>query len=106
MTADQLINTLPLGQGVAASVRIGNLLGAKRPKDAARSANVAAVLSMIVGGIVLAILLGTRNVFALMFTDDKDVVKLVAITLPWVALFQIAGMLPSSKISNLTCTNT
>ena len=85
------MNTIPFGVGVATSARVGNLLGAKDAKGASRAANVAAWLSMILGAVVLAILMGTKEHFALLFNDDTKVVKLTARVLPYVALFQIAG---------------
>jgi Na+-driven multidrug efflux pump len=85
------MNTIPFGIGVATSARVGNLLGARNAKGAARAANVAAWLSMIMGAVVLAILMSTRHVFAKIFNDDERVVKLTAEVLPYVALFQIAG---------------
>ncbi|OQO13022.1 hypothetical protein B0A48_02486 [Cryoendolithus antarcticus] len=96
MTADQVMNTIPFGVGVATSSRVGNLLGARNPKGAARAANTAAWLSMLLGTLVLAILMGTRNSFAKIFNDDKDVVRLTAEVLPYVALFQIADGLNGS----------
>ena len=96
MTADQVMNTIPFGVGVAASARVGNLLGARDAKGAARSANAAAWLSIVLGTIVLAILMGTRNNFAKIFNDDPRVVQLTAEVLPYVALFQIADGLNGS----------
>lgn len=96
MTSDQVMNTIPFGVGVAASARVGNLLGAKNAKGAARAANTATWLSMVLGAIVLAILMGTRNHFAKIFNDDVDVVELTAKVLPFVALFQIADALNGS----------
>ncbi len=96
MTADQVMNTVPFGIGVAASARVGNMLGSRNAKGAARSANVAAWLSMIMGALILAILMGTRNHFAKIFNDDEKVVKLTAKVLPYVALFQIADGLNGS----------
>jgi MATE family multidrug resistance protein len=96
MTADQVMNTVPFGIGVAASARVGNMLGSRNAKGAARSANVAAWLSMIMGALILAILMGTRNHFAKIFNDDEKVVKLTARVLPYVALFQIADGLNGS----------
>jgi multidrug resistance protein, MATE family len=96
MTADQVMNTIPFGVGVAASARVGNMLGARNAKGAARSANTAAWLSMFLGVLVLAILMGTRNDFAKIFNDDPRVVKLTAEVLPYVALFQIADGLNGS----------
>lgn len=96
MTSDQVMNTIPFGVGVATSARVGNLLGARNAKGAARAANVAAWLSMLLGALVLAILMGTRGHFAKIFNDDADVVKLTAQVLPFVALFQIADGLNGS----------
>ena len=96
MTADQVMNTIPFGIGVAASARVGNMLGSRNVKGAARSANTAAWLSMFMGAVLLAMLMGTRNVFAKIFNDDEQVVKLTAEVLPYVALFQIADGLNGS----------
>lgn len=96
MTADQVMNTIPFGIGVAASARVGNMLGARNAKGAARSANTAAWLSMLMGGVILAVLMGTRNVFAKLFNNDKDVVELTAEVMPYVALFQVADGLNGS----------
>ncbi|MCJ1290219.1 hypothetical protein MMC34_001755 [Xylographa carneopallida] len=96
MTSDQVMNTIPFGVGVATSARVGNLLGAKNAKGAARAANTAAWLSMLLGAIVGIILMGTRNHFAKIFNDDRRVVELTAEVLPFVALFQIADGLNGS----------
>lgn len=96
MTSDQVMNTIPFGVGVAASARVGNLLGAKNAKGAARAANTAAWLSMLLGAVVLAILMGTKDHFAKIFNNDADVVRLTAEVLPYVALFQIADGLNGS----------
>ncbi|KAK8085724.1 transporter C11D3.06 [Apiospora hydei] len=79
MTADQIINTIPFGLGVAESSRLGNLLGAEDARGARRSAHAAAGLSVLFGGVILAVLMGTRNV-----------------VIPYVALFQIADGLNGS----------
>jgi multidrug resistance protein, MATE family len=96
MTADQVINTVPFGLGVAASARLGNLLGAREPRAARRAAHAAAVLSVVLGASILAVLLATRHVFGRLFNDDERVVRLVADVMPWVALFQIADGLNGS----------
>lgn len=96
MTADQIINTIPFGLGVAASARLGNLLGARRARDARRAAHCAAVLSVLFGALILAVLMGTKDVFGRLFNDDDGVVALVARVMPLVALFQIADGLNGS----------
>jgi MATE family multidrug resistance protein len=96
MTTDQVMNTIPFGIGVAASARVGNLLGAKNAKGAARAANVAAWLSMAMGSIVLIILLAVKDFYAKIFNDDVEVVHLTAEVMPYVAIFQIADGLNGS----------
>ena len=96
MTADQVMYTIPFGIGVAASARVGNFLGARDAKGAARAANTAAWLSMLMGVVVLTILMSTKDNFARLFNNDEDVVRLTAKVLPYVALFQIADGLNGS----------
>ena len=96
MTSDQVMNTIPFGVGVAASARVGNLLGAKDAKGAARAANTAAWLSMCLGTVILVILMGSKDQFAKIFNDDVNVVRLTAEVIPFVALFQIADGLNGS----------
>ncbi|KAE8133430.1 mate-domain-containing protein [Aspergillus pseudotamarii] len=96
MTADQVLNTIPFGVGVATSARVGNLLGSRNAPGAAKAANTAAWLSILLGGVVLAVLMGTRHEFAKIFNSDERVVRLTAEVLPYVALFQIADGLNGS----------
>ncbi|RAR02901.1 mate family transporter [Stemphylium lycopersici] len=96
MTTDQVMNTIPFGVGVATSSRVGNLLGARNAKGAARAANTAAVLSMVLGALVLAVLMGVKDFYAKIFNDDQDVIRLTARVMPYVALFQIADGLNGS----------
>ena len=96
MTTDQVMNTIPFGIGVAASIRVGNLLGAKNAKGAARAANVAAWLSIFMGTLVLIVLMCVKDFYAKIFNDDVNVIKLTAEVMPYVALFQIADGLNGS----------
>lgn len=96
MTSDQVMNTIPFGVGVATSARVGNLLGARNARGAARAANTSAWLSMFLGIVILAILMITKDNFARIFNDDQDVVELTARVMPYVALFQIADGLNGS----------
>ncbi|KAF3914095.1 hypothetical protein AA313_de0205042 [Arthrobotrys entomopaga] len=96
MTTDQVLNTIPFGIGVAASARVGNLLGAKDARGAARAANKAAWVSVFMGTVVLIVLMGVKDVYAKIFNDDEDVVRLTGEVMPYVALFQVADGLNGS----------
>jgi MATE family multidrug resistance protein len=95
-STDQLVNTIPFGIGVAASARVGNLLGSRNGRGAARAASAAAWLSIIFGVILLVILMAVKDFYAKAFNDDMDVVRLTAEVMPYVALFQIADGLNGS----------
>lgn len=96
MTTDQVMTTIPFGVGVATSARVGNLLGGRNSREAARAANAAAWLSMTLGAIVLVFLLSVKDFYAKIFNDDMRVVRLTAEVMPYVALFQIADGLNGS----------
>uniref|UniRef100_A0A803V6U7 Multidrug and toxin extrusion protein n=1 Tax=Ficedula albicollis TaxID=59894 RepID=A0A803V6U7_FICAL len=69
---------LPLGISVAASVRVGNALGAGNVEQAKTSC-ITALLCTGVFAVVVAVLLGSiRNVVGYIFTNDKEIVSLVS----------------------------
>ncbi|KAF8997839.1 MOP flippase [Cyathus striatus] len=96
MTTDQILNTIPFGIGVAASARVGNLIGARSAQGAKYAAHASAFLSVIVGAVVMITMISTRNVFGYLFSDDIDVVVLVSKVMPLVASFQVADGLAGS----------
>lgn len=57
-----VLNTLPFGIGVAASTRVGNLIGLRSAIDARHAAHAAAFLSVVVGAVVMITLMSTKNV--------------------------------------------
>jgi MATE family multidrug resistance protein len=104
-----VLNTIPFGIGVAASTRVGNLLGLQSAIGAKRAAHASALLSVIVGSIVMIVMMATKDVgllflfpscgsnswysrgqvFGYLFSDDLDVVMLVSQVMPLVASFQV-----------------
>ncbi|KAJ7493356.1 MOP flippase [Mycena galericulata] len=96
MTTDQILNTIPFGIGVAASARVGNLIGARSPVAAKYAAHASALLSVLVGCGVMIIMIATKDVYGYLFSDEVDVVKLVAQVMPLVASFQVADGLAGS----------
>ncbi|KAJ7777307.1 MOP flippase [Mycena metata] len=96
MTTDQILNTIPFGIGVAASARVGNLIGARSPVAAKYVAHASALLSVVVGLVVMTAMMGAKDVYGYLFSDDVDVVRLVGQVMPLVASFQVADGLAGS----------
>ncbi|KAI0820462.1 MATE efflux family protein [Trametes gibbosa] len=103
MTTDQILNTIPFGIGkfmiplrVAASTRVGNLIGARSVNGAKRASHASALLSVVAGTVVMVVLLATKDIFGYLYSDDESVVVLVSKVMPLVASFQIADGLAGS----------
>lgn len=73
-TTDQLLNTIPFGLGVAASNRVGNLLGARKPTRSATGANVAAWTSVLFGSIIMIAMLFAKDHYGKLFSVSQLVV--------------------------------
>uniref|UniRef100_A0A3Q4HKA5 Multidrug and toxin extrusion protein n=1 Tax=Neolamprologus brichardi TaxID=32507 RepID=A0A3Q4HKA5_NEOBR len=67
----------PLGFSVAASVRVGNALGAGNPKQAELSCKVSIICALAVACLVGALIISTRNVIGYIFTSE-DIIQRVA----------------------------
>ncbi|KAL0954080.1 hypothetical protein HGRIS_005227 [Hohenbuehelia grisea] len=96
MTTDQILNTIPFGIGVAASTRVGNLIGTRSAVGAKHAAHASAFVSVVVGTIVMIVMMACKDVFGYIFSDDTDVVGLVSRVMPLVASFQVADGLAGS----------
>ncbi|KAJ7626327.1 MATE efflux family protein [Mycena polygramma] len=96
MTTDQILNTIPFGIGVAASARVGNLIGARSPVAAKYAAHASALVSVMAGLFVMIVMMASKDVYGYLFSDEVDVVKLVAQVMPLVASFQVADGLAGS----------
>lgn len=90
LTSITVLYTLAFGVGIAAANRVGNLLGAQRPKQARRAARTALCVGMGVGALNSSTLLLWRKEWAYLFTGDRQVAQLVTDVLPLVALFVFA----------------
>lgn len=96
MTTGFIINAIPFGLGVTTSARIGNKLGQRDARGAHRTAHSSALLSVIFGTVVLAVLISTRGQFAKIFNDNLQVAEITSDVMPFVALFQIADGITGS----------
>ncbi|XP_073900862.1 multidrug and toxin extrusion protein 2 [Castor canadensis] len=80
---------VPLGFGVAASVRVGNALGAGNAEQAWCSCTtvvLCAGICVLAVGVLLAAL---KDVVAYIFTSDKDIISLVSQVMPIFAPFHL-----------------
>lgn len=77
----------------ATAVRIGNLLGAKRPLAAKLSSEVGLLLSIGAGVFNSALFMAFRTRWGSFFTRDAATIAIVTQILPLLALFQIADAL-------------
>ncbi|NXE43552.1 S47A1 protein, partial [Ptilorrhoa leucosticta] len=80
---------IPLGLGTAASVQVGNALGAGDVEAAKRSSTTSLICTGVFCVIVGAILASTRNVLGYIFTKDKEIIDLVAWVMPIYVVFHL-----------------
>lgn len=76
-TSDQLFNTIPFGLGVAASNRVGNLLGGRKATRSATAASTAAWTSVLFGTIIMAALLLAKNHYGKLFSVSLATARLI-----------------------------
>ncbi|KAG0363361.1 hypothetical protein BG005_001159 [Podila minutissima] len=85
-----LLYTIPFGVSIAASNRVGNLIGKGDHRSAKVASRVSIALAIIFGMFNSTMLIICKDRWGRLFSDDSDVVATVAMVLPLVALFQIS----------------
>ncbi|KAG0271034.1 hypothetical protein BGZ95_001225 [Linnemannia exigua] len=85
-----LLYTVPFGISIAASNRVGNLIGLGDARSAKVAARVSIALAIIFGMVNSTMLIVFKDRWGRLFSEDADVVATVAMVLPLVALFQIS----------------
>lgn len=80
---------VPLGVSLAAVTRVGNLIGAGRPRAAQRSAWVALALGAGSMAVFAALFVLLRGALPRLYTDDLEVARLATSILPIAAAFQL-----------------
>ncbi|CAO2643478.1 Multidrug and toxin extrusion protein 2 [Lemmus lemmus] len=73
---------VPFGFGVAASVRVGNALGAGNAEQARRSCTTVLLCAGVCALLVGILLAALKDVVAYIFTNDKDIIFLVSQVMP------------------------
>ncbi|XP_062363096.1 multidrug and toxin extrusion protein 1-like [Cinclus cinclus] len=80
---------IPLGLGTAASVQVGNALGAGDVEAAKRSSSTSLICTGVFSVIVGSILAATKNVLGHIFTKDREIIDLVAWVMPIYVVFHL-----------------
>ena len=88
---------IPFPISIAASTRIANLIGATLSGAAKTSAKVALVAATVVGLFNMILLSSLRNFIPQLFTNDPDVIEMVAKILPLCAAFQLFDALAANS---------
>ncbi|XP_040604733.1 multidrug and toxin extrusion protein 2 isoform X2 [Mesocricetus auratus] len=80
---------VPFGFGVAASVRVGNALGAGNAEQARCSCTTVLLCAGVCALLVGILLAALKDVVAYIFTNDKDIISLVSQVMPIFAPFHL-----------------
>ncbi|XP_070338390.1 multidrug and toxin extrusion protein 1-like isoform X2 [Equus asinus] len=92
-----IVYMIPTGFSVAASVRVGNALGAGNIEQAKRSSAVALLITGLFAVIFCVLLLSCKDLVGYIFTTDGEIVALVAQVVPIYAV--------SHLFEGLACTS-
>ncbi len=101
MASDLIFTTVPLGLGIAASYRIGNLLGAGDAKGSKFAIRIPYFLALLLGLVEFFGIMAVRNVYGYIFTDSASVVALTGHILPLMACFQVLDIANGGAGGNL-----
>lgn len=89
MTLASIAFMVPLGIGMGAQTRVGNLIGARQPERARLAARIALRLGSLVMLVFALTLIFGDEVLPPLFSDDYAVITYAAIALPVAGLFQL-----------------
>ncbi|QSZ34178.1 hypothetical protein DSL72_005767 [Monilinia vaccinii-corymbosi] len=95
-TITTLTFQIPFSISIAASTRVANLIGATLSDAAKTSSKVAIYGACIVGIFNFTLISCLRNTVPRLFTDDLDVINIVASVLPLCAAFQLFDALAAN----------
>ncbi|WJX20816.1 Protein DETOXIFICATION 49 [Trifolium repens] len=86
-----LLYIFPSSISFSVSTRVGNKLGAQKPSKAKLSAIVGLSCSFILGLFALVFAIMVRNIWASMFTEDKEIIKITSLVLPLIGLCELGN---------------
>ncbi|KAL3645272.1 Protein DETOXIFICATION 49 [Castilleja foliolosa] len=85
------IYIFPSSLSFSVSTRVGNEIGARRPEKAKMAAVVGLSCSFVLGFSALFFAVSVRNVWASMFTLDKEIMALTSLALPIIGLCELGN---------------
>lgn len=89
--------SFPFAIGIAASIRVGQLIGEKKPIDAKKSFHGSLVFSATAQAILTLILLLGLDVWGNLFTGDEEVADLVAKLIPISCIFMMGDAITATN---------
>ncbi len=84
-----LFLSFPFAIGIAASIRVGQLIGEQKPADAQRSTRMSFLLTLVFQITLIVIIVPFKDSLGSLFTIDQDVANLVAEIIPIWCVFMI-----------------
>ena len=91
-----LFLSFPFAIGIAASIRVGKLVGDQRPIDAKRSAYTSYLSSTIIYFIICVIILPCKDILGNLFSSDEDVANLVSQLIPISCIFMMGDSIQAT----------
>ncbi|KAF7149020.1 hypothetical protein RHSIM_Rhsim03G0177100 [Rhododendron simsii] len=91
MQTTSLIYIFPSSLGFSMSTRVGNELGAGNPLKAKLAAKVGLCFSFALGFSALFFAFMVKNTWALIFTQDKEIIALTSLALPVIGLCELGN---------------
>lgn len=89
--------SFPFAVGIAASIRVGQLIGDGKPEDAQRSSKVSFLLACSVQLVLIVILWPCSEVLGDLFSSDEDVANLVADLIPISCIFMMGDAIQGTQ---------
>lgn len=89
--ATALVYQFPFAMNQAASTRVGNELGANRPKKAKTASFVALSCGLFTGLVAMVFMVGMKDTWGKIFTKDGAILSLTAAALPVVGLCELGN---------------
>ncbi|KAL2227115.1 protein DETOXIFICATION 49 [Sesamum indicum] len=86
-----LIYIFPSSLSFSVSTRVGNEIGGRRPEKAKLAAVVGLSGSFVLGFSALFFAVSVRNIWASMFTQDKEIIALTSLVLPIIGLCELGN---------------